>query len=101
MTIEIALLISGVSLAFGIYSGLSNMKRNAKKDTADEASQMTAVIVKLETIKDGITEIKTEMNVMHRDVQDLRDRLIVEEQHTKTLYKRIEALEALERGLTP
>ena len=27
MTIEVALVISGVSLAFGLYSGIANMKR--------------------------------------------------------------------------
>ena len=32
MTIEVALLISGVSLAFGIYQGVCNLRRNNKCD---------------------------------------------------------------------
>ena len=61
MTIEVALVISALSLAFGIYQGVSNMKRNQKADNVQEASQMTTVIVKLETISAGISEIKSDM----------------------------------------
>ena len=57
MTIEVALVISAISLAFGIYSGMSNMKRNQRADNQKEASQMTTVIVKLENIGNGIVEI--------------------------------------------
>ncbi len=32
MTIEVALLISGVSVAFGIFAGISNLRRNQKLD---------------------------------------------------------------------
>ncbi len=32
MTIEVALLISGVSVAFGIFVGISNIRRNQKID---------------------------------------------------------------------
>lgn len=33
MTIEVALIISAISLAFWIYSGVANLKRNSKNDT--------------------------------------------------------------------
>jgi len=32
LTIEVALLISGVSVAFGIFAGISNLRRNQKLD---------------------------------------------------------------------
>ena len=74
MTIEAALVISAVSLAFGIYSGMSNMKRNQRTDNQKEASEMTTVIVKLENISNGIVEIKSEFNGMKSEIKEIRDR---------------------------
>ena len=98
MTIEVALLISGVSLAFAIYSGIANMKRNGKMDVAEDATQLTTVIVKLENISAGITEIKTEMSNVKSDIKDLRDRLIVVEQSSKQAHKRIDTLDTFARS---
>lgn len=90
MTIEVALLISGISLAFGIYSGISNLKRNNKQDTREEAAQLTTVIVKLENLGTGIAEIKNELAGMKNDTRELRDRIIAVEQSTKQAHKRID-----------
>lgn len=98
MTVEVALLISGVSLAFAVYSGIANMKRNSKKDVTEDATQLTTVIVKLENISAGIAEIKTEMSNVKNDIKDLGDRLIVVEQSAKQAHKRIDSLDYLARG---
>ena len=90
MTIEIALLISGLSLAFGIYSGIANMKRNSKNDTERDASQLTTVIVKLENLGMGIAEIKNELAGLKTDTRELRDRIIAVEQSAKQAHKRID-----------
>lgn len=63
MTIEVAILISGLSLAFAIYQGIANIRRNQKADDKNEASQLTTVIVKLDHIVTCVTEIKTELTV--------------------------------------
>lgn len=90
MTIEVALVISGVSLAFGLYSGIANMKRNSKTDTQQEATQLTTVIVKLENLGTGITEIKNELCNIKNDTRELRDRIIAVEQSTKQAHKRLD-----------
>lgn len=92
MTIEVALVISGLSLAFGIYSGISTMKRNSKNDTQQEATQLTTVIVKLENLGVGIAEIKNELANIKNDTKELRDRLIIVEQSTKSAHKRLDEL---------
>ena len=97
MTIEVALLISGVSLAFGIYKGITNMRRNNKKDDQNEATQLTTVIVKLENIGIGITEIKSEMSNLKNDIKESRERLIKVEESAKQAHKRIDRLENIER----
>lgn len=92
MSIEVTILISAVSVAFALYSGISNMKRNNKQDTANDAAQLTTVIVKLENISSGVSEIKSELKNVKNDIQDLRDRLIIVEQSTKSAHHRLDGL---------
>ena len=89
MTIEVALLISGVSLAFGIYQGVSNLRRNNRKDDRNDASQLTTVIVKLENIGNDISEIKNDMRNVKDDMKDINIRLVKTEQQVKVLNKTV------------
>nr|DAP55551.1 MAG TPA: hemolysin [Caudoviricetes sp.] len=95
MTIEVALLVSGISLAFGIYQGIANLKRNKATDDKKDATEMTTVIVKLESIGTGVTEIKSDMKNIRQDLQDLRERVVVVEQSTKSAHHRINTLEGV------
>ena len=89
MTIEVALLISGVSLAFGIYQGVSNLRRNNRTDDKNDATQLTTVIVKLENIGDGVNEIKNDMRNVKDDMKDINIRLVKTEQQVKVLNKTV------------
>lgn len=89
MTIEVALLISGVSLAFGIYQGVSNLRRNNKQDDKSEATQLTTVIVKLENIGNDVSEIKSDMRNVKEDMKDINIRLVRVEQQVKVLNKTV------------
>lgn len=93
MTVEVAVLIAGVSLAFGIYQGVSNLKRNKEADDKNEASQLTTVIVKLENIGIGVTEIKSEINNIKSETKDNRERLIKVEESAKQAHKRLDMIE--------
>lgn len=75
MTLELSIVISVLSVSFALYSGISNLKRNDKKDTAEETAQLTTVIVKLENIGDGVSEIKSDMKNVKGEVQELRNAL--------------------------
>jgi len=92
MSIELTILISVISVSFALYSGISNMKRNSKKDTAEDVAQLTTIIVRLDTINSGVSEIKTEMKSMKADVQELRERLVVVEQSAKSAHHRLDGL---------
>ena len=93
MSVEIALIVSGLSLIFGVVSGVITLTRNQKADNQRDSSEMTTVIVKLENISTGITEIKTEFNGIKGEVKEMRDRLIIVEQSSKSAWKRIESIE--------
>ena len=93
MTVEVALLISGVSLAFALYQGITNMKRNKTQDDKQDASQLTTVIVKLENIGEGVNEIKSDMKGVKEDVVELRERIVAVEQSAKSTHHRVDLLE--------
>lgn len=93
LTIELALLFSGVSVAAALFFGISNLKRNEEKDTREEAAQMTTVIVKLETISNGVFEIKSELSAVKQDVKETGERLIRCEESVKQAHKRIDTCE--------
>lgn len=95
MTIELAILISIVSVVFGIWSGLTNIKRNEKTDTKNDASELTTVIVKLENIGNGITEIKSEMTNVKNDIKENRERIIKVEESSKQAHKRLDELKKI------
>jgi peptidoglycan hydrolase CwlO-like protein len=97
MTIEVALLISGISLAFGIYTGITNLKRNQNSDAKQDASELTTVIVKLENIGNGITEIKSELSNVKNDIKEDRERIIRLEELSKQAHKRLDNIELYKR----
>ena len=92
MTIEVALLISFISVAFGIFSVVTGFSRAKKEDEQKDASEMTTVIIKLENISTGISEIKADLNNIKGEVKELRERLIVNEQGIKQAHSRIDEL---------
>ena len=94
MTIEIALLISALSVGFGIYQIMANVKRNNKKDAEKGASEMTRVMVELKNISDGIAEIKSEIASVKTDTRFNRDDIIRIDVELKAVVKKVDAIEA-------
>ncbi len=86
----ITLLISFVSLAFGVYSGSCAIKRERRAEQRKDASELTMVIVKLEDISVGISEIKSDVSNVKGDIRDLTERLIVAEQQIRQANVRID-----------
>ena len=96
MTMEVALVISGISLAFGLYQGVSNIKRAEKQENKSEATQITAVIVKLE----GVNEIKADMRNIKNDIYEIRERLTKVEESSKSAHHRIDEMKGAKREVS-
>ncbi len=92
--VEISNLISALSLVVALIVAFVNVRRGNTADDKQEASEMTTLIVKLENISNGVNEIKSDMRNMRNDIQDLRDRLIIVEQSTKSAHKRLDDMES-------
>lgn len=89
MTVELAVIISIISLGFGIYSGVANLKRNSRNDTKMDQSQLTTVIVKLENIGNDISEMKSDLRDAKEDLKNHSERLVKIEQKVKVLNNAI------------
>ncbi len=92
MSIEMTILVSIVSVSFAIYTGIKNLQRNKTSDDKAEATQLTTVIVKLESISSGVNEIKADMKNVKEDLVELRERVVKVEESTKSAHHRIDTL---------
>ena len=85
--------ITGCSLLFGIFSGLVGLRKSTRSEAGKHASEMMMVIVKLEDISVGITEIKSDLSNVKGDIRELTERLIVAEQAIKQAHRRLDDLQ--------
>jgi len=83
------IIISIASLLFAIYSLAS---KNSKENT----SELTTVIVKLENIGTGIRDIKAEIAGMKDDQKEDHDRLIKVESSVSSLWKQFNEFKSQE-----
>lgn len=87
--LTLPILISICSLAFSVYVFL----RNSNKE---ETSELTTIVVKLENISEGITEIKTDLRSIKVEVNQLRERIAKAEASVSSVQKRVDRLEGKE-----
>lgn len=92
ITIEVALLVSGIAVAFALYKGMVDIKRSEKTDVKQDTTEMTTVIVKLENISTGVTEIKNEITNVKNDARESRERIIKVEESVKQAHKRLDEI---------
>lgn len=93
MTVEVALLISIVSVAFSIISGIVSMGRNKTADDKHEATELTTILVKLENISGDTTEIKADIKGVKEDIKHHSEQIIRMEESLKSAWKAINKLQ--------
>ena len=87
----VPIIISTLSLLLALYTYNS---KNNKNNTAE----MTTVIVKLENIGSGISDIKSEIASLKDDQKDDHDKLIKVESSLSSAWKRINEIAAVTSG---
>lgn len=75
MTVEVAFLISALSVAFSIFFGLKNNKRSDTKDIEERTKERTEINIKLQHISANTQEIKEQIASLMKDVQRHGERL--------------------------
>lgn len=84
---------TGVLIALiGCIVGLAGWLRNHDSDQEKETSNMTTVIVKLENIRVGISDLKSDLKRTAEDLKGIDRRLTIVEQSAKQAHKRIDEL---------
>lgn len=101
MTIEVSLLISGISVAAAIFFGISTRSRNTKKDTQEEASKDASVMARLESIQTSMIEMKTDMKNYNEEIKEMREQSIRNEESLKSFHKRLDKVEKLVESHLP
>lgn len=90
MTIEIALLISIVSVAFSVFFGLKNNKKSDQKEIADRIARDTRTDMKLDEISSNVRDVKETVKNIQNDVKDHEGRIVKLEASYKAEHKRLD-----------
>lgn len=86
---NVAIYVAVGGLILSIFVNAWQYKRGTKADAKGDASQLTTVIVKLETIGSDIKEIKNDLRDVQAEIRDHSERLIKAEQEIKVLNKTV------------
>lgn len=92
MTIEIALLISIVSVCFSVYFGLKNNKRTDTKDIEERVKENTRINTKLDNIIQDTRDIKAEVSEMRKNISSHDNKIIKLEESVKSAHHRLDEL---------
>lgn len=90
MTIEIALLISIVSVSFSIFFGIKNSKKSDKQEIAERIARDTRVDMKLDEISKDVKDVKETVRNIQNDVKDHEGRIVKLEASYKAEHKRLD-----------
>lgn len=80
------IILSVAALLFSIYQFKT-------KTQQEDTTQLTTVIVKLESIGNGVNEIKSDLRSVNTAIAELRERLITVETRSKSNTQRLNALD--------
>lgn len=92
MAIEVALLVSIVSVAFSIFFGIKNSKKSDREDIAQRIARDTRVDMKLDEISKDVKEVKDTVKNIQNDVKDHEGRITKLEASYKAEHKRLDEL---------
>ena len=92
MTIEVALLLSVISVAFSVFFGLKNSKRSDQKEIADRIARDTRTDMKLDEISSNVRDVKETVKNIQNDIKDHEGRIVKLESSYKAEHKRLDEI---------
>lgn len=94
MTVEVALIISLVSVSFSVFSVVKNSKRTDIKDVEERVRENTRINMKLDGIAATMNDIKQEFSSTKEDIKQHNDRLTTAETDLKSIHRRLDDIES-------
>lgn len=98
MKVEVALLVSVISVCFSIYFGLRNNKRSDVKEIEQRVKERTETNMKLDQISRNVSDIKESVSDTKKDLQELKEKIALVEQKTNKAHVRLDVIEGKEIG---
>lgn len=92
MTVEIALIISIVSVAFSVFFGLKNYRRADTKEIEERVRENTTINFKLDDIGKDVKAIKEEVQDLKRVVNIHGEDIVMLKASYKSEHKRIDEI---------
>lgn len=93
MTIEVALLISIISVAFSIFFGIKNNKRTDASEVEARVAENTRVSTKLDIAVQNTVDIKNDIRNMNSKIETHDKQIVILEQSQKALHHRLDGVE--------
>lgn len=87
ISIALACTLLGAVLSFLTF------QRNKGRDIRADTKEGAETKAKLDYISKGVDDIKIDFKVQQREMQELKERVIKNEESTKSAHKRIDAIE--------
>ena len=98
MQVNISIIISIIALfctTLGVVIGFFTFTRNRDKDVKSDASELAIIRTKLDSINQGVENIRIDIKVEQKERLGLSERLIRLEESHKSLHKRLDDLEEM------
>lgn len=89
---EVAIVISVLSFLASVFFNIRNMKKSEKEEQQSESATMTTVIVKLENIGTGVSEIKSDLRNVKNELNEDREKIVRIDESCKQAHKRIDEI---------
>lgn len=90
MTIELATIISIISVCCAVFSAVKGNRRADTRKIEQKAAETAIINTKLDQIGADVRDIKYDITAVKKDVVGLTERMIVVEQSTKSAHHRLD-----------
>ena len=88
-------ILTFVSVGCAFYFGIRTATRNKEIDDKKDADMLARIDTSLVSVKESLSEIKSDVKGVIQENRELRDKLIAVEQSCKSAHHRIDRIEGM------
>lgn len=92
------LILTVVSVGCAFYFGIRTATRNKEQDDKKDADTLARIDTSLTSVRESLSEIKSDVKGVIAENRDLRDKIIAVESSCKSAHHRIDKLEGIPNG---
>ena len=93
MTVDVAILVSIISVSVAIFFGVKSTKRADMQDVKDDTIKLTQIETKIDIIVTNMFEVKNEISSLRTEQNNIKERVTIVEESSKNAHKRLDKLE--------